>query len=277
VFDAALVASTRPEEDSVQDGTPIANHRRAMAFDCGSISRISPLPSGRPSENSFSAMPRRNRLDPKEWCTLERFARGLPILIDLLETPRRMDEGRHFPKSVGAAATQARRLGACPMGRSPGRWHVFIGKKGGLCVGKTKRGKGTKIMVLVDAKGLPLAVDVFSASPNEVSLIEPLLEKRVLRRRLPRLVYDRAADSDPLRTRLKRRGVDLICPHRGNRIKPATQDGRKLRRYKRRWKVERSISWLFNYRRLVVRYEHHVHLFLGLVQLACVLTVLKRF
>jgi transposase len=132
-------------------------------------------------------------------------------------------------------------------------------------------------MVLVDGNGTPLAAEIASASPNEVTLIEPLLAKRVLRRKPRRLIYDRAADSDPLRERLNRRGIELICPHRKNRTKPKTQDGRALRRYQRRWKVERSIAWLFRFRRLVVRYEHHAHLFHGLIQLACVITILQRF
>ena len=132
-------------------------------------------------------------------------------------------------------------------------------------------------MTLVDGQGVPLAIDVASASPAEVTLIEPLLDGRVLRRKPRRLIYDRAADSDPLRARLGRRGIELICPHRRNRTRPKTQDGRKLRRYKRRWKVERSISWLFNFRRLVVRYERHAHLFLGFAQLACLFTTLRQF
>jgi transposase len=132
-------------------------------------------------------------------------------------------------------------------------------------------------MVLVDGHGTPLAAEIASASPAEVTLIEPLLQKRMLRRKPRRLLYDRAADSDPLRVRLARRGIELICPHRKNRKRPPTQDGRPLRRYARRWKVERSISWLFNFRRLVVRYEHHAHLFHGLVQLACLFTILQRF
>ena len=132
-------------------------------------------------------------------------------------------------------------------------------------------------MVLVDGHGTPLAAEIASASPAEVNLIEPLLQKRILRRKPRRLLYDRAADSDPLRARLARRGIELICPHRKNRKRPPTQDGRPLRRYARRWKVERSISWLFNFRRLVVRYEHHSHLFHGLVQLACLFTILQRF
>lgn len=132
-------------------------------------------------------------------------------------------------------------------------------------------------MVLIDGRGLPLGADTASASPHEVTLIEPLLEKRVLRRKLRRLLYDAAADSDPLRARLRRRGIDLIAPHRKNRKKPPTQDGRTLRRYRRRWGVERSISWLQDFRRLVTRYEYHAHLFHGLVQLACMLIVMRQF
>lgn len=132
-------------------------------------------------------------------------------------------------------------------------------------------------MLHVDGEGTPLAADVASASEAEVNLVEPLLNKRTIRRRPRRVIYDRAADSDPLRSRLKTRRIELICPHRKNRTRPATQDGRPLRRYKRRYKVERSISWLFNYRRLLVRHERYAHLFLGFVQLACMFTVLTRF
>jgi transposase len=132
-------------------------------------------------------------------------------------------------------------------------------------------------MLLVDGRGTPLGVDISSASPAEVQLIESLLDKRVLRRRPKRLIYDRAADSDPLRKRLAKRCIELICPHRRGRKRPATQDGRALRRYRRRWKIERSISWLFKYSRLLVRYERHDLILRGLIQLACAFTLLKRF
>jgi transposase len=132
-------------------------------------------------------------------------------------------------------------------------------------------------MVLADATGLPLGVDIASASPHEVTLIEPLLDKRQMRRLPEHLIYDTAADSDPLRTRLLRRGIHLICPHRRNRKKPPTQDQRRFRRYRRRWKIERCISWLHNFRRIVTRYERHAFMFLGFVQLACLLIVLRRF
>lgn len=92
-----------------------------------------------------------------------------------------------------------------------------------------------------------------------------------------RLIYDKAADSDPLRKRLKRRGIDLICPHKTNRIKPATQDGRKLRRYKRRWKIERSIAWVGNFRRLVVRYERQIKMYQAFFHVACLMITLRQF
>jgi transposase len=132
-------------------------------------------------------------------------------------------------------------------------------------------------MVLTDGDGLPLSAIISSASPAEVTLIEPLLNQRVLRCRIDRLIYDKAADSDPLRERLQGSGTELICPHRKNRKKPPTQDGRKLRRYRRRWKVERSISWIKNFRRIVTRYEYHAHLFHGFVKLACLIITLNRF
>lgn len=132
-------------------------------------------------------------------------------------------------------------------------------------------------MLLIDGNGLPYGNMIESASPHEVNLIEPLVQNRVLRRRPQKLIYDLAADSDPLRLRLFKRGIDLIAPHKRNRVKPATQDGRKFKRYRKRWKVERSISWLQNFRRLVTRYEFYHYLFQGFVNLACLVQVAKRF
>lgn len=132
-------------------------------------------------------------------------------------------------------------------------------------------------MLLIDGDGVPLGVDTESASAAEVNLIERLVDRRVARRQPTRLIYDKAGDSDPLRERLAARGIDLISPHRRNRKKRPTQDRRKLRRYKRRYKVERTIAWLQYFRRLVTRYEYHAHLFRGFAQLACLFTILQRF
>jgi transposase len=77
--------------------------------------------------------------------------------------------------------------------------------------------------------------------------------------------------------RLAEQGVQMIAPHRENRKKPVTQDGRTLRRYKRRWKVERLFAWLQNFRRILVRYERHLHNYLGFVQLGCIIILLRNY
>jgi transposase len=89
-------------------------------------------------------------------------------------------------------------------------------------------------------------------------------------------VGDKAYDSDALDERLaSEMGVELVAPNRRKRSK--TQDGRKLRRYKRRWLVERAFAWLQNFRRLVVRYERHAENFLSFVRLGCIMILLRRF
>ncbi len=123
-----------------------------------------------------------------------------------------------------------------------------------------------------------------SASPAEVKLVEEALAQIRVPRAGPgrprekpeRLIADRAYDSDPLRARLKERGIDLIVPHRRGRVKPPTQDGRKLRRYRRRWIVERTIGWLGNFRRLVVRWERSLTMYRAFVHVALMMIVLRR-
>ena len=130
-------------------------------------------------------------------------------------------------------------------------------------------------MMLADASGLPLSVHAASASPHEVTLVEPTLTASYAGEESERLIGDRAYDSDALDDALEERGIEMIAPHRRNRKKPRTQDGRKLRRYKRRWKIERLFAWLGNFRRLVVRYERRVENYLGLVRLGCIVILLR--
>jgi transposase len=144
-------------------------------------------------------------------------------------------------------------------------------------VGKTKRGKGTKIMAVADRTGLPIAISVSSASPHEVTLVEPTLETMFTTELPERLIGDKAYDSDPLDEKLAEYGVELIAPHRANRKKAKTQDGRKLRRYRRRWKVERLFAWLQNYRRILVRFDRFVENYIGFVHLGCLVILLRHY
>ena len=131
-------------------------------------------------------------------------------------------------------------------------------------------------MAVADGAGLPLAVSIASASPHEVTLVEATLDACFAPDLPDRLIGDKAYDSDALDRRLEaERGLALIAPHRRTRRR-ATQDGRPLRRYRRRWLVERLHAWLQNFRRLVTRYEYHAENFLGFVQLGCIVILLRH-
>ena len=132
-------------------------------------------------------------------------------------------------------------------------------------------------MAITDATGLPLSIWTAGANRHEVKLVSETLQSRVIEELPKRLIADKAYDSDPLRQNLQRLGIDLIVPHRKNRVKPKTQDGRKLRRYCRRWKVERYFAWLHNYRRCVVRYDFYDRNFEGFVLIATVMIYLKKY
>ena len=131
-------------------------------------------------------------------------------------------------------------------------------------------------MAVADGAGFPIAISVGSASPHEVRLVEETLDKRLVEEKPKRLIGDRAYDSDPLDEKLAEQGILLIAPHKRNRKKPNTQDGRVLRRYRRRWKVERLFAWLQNYRRVLIRYDRFLENYLAFVQLACIIIFVKN-
>jgi transposase len=144
-------------------------------------------------------------------------------------------------------------------------------------VGPTKRGKGTKITAIAAGDSLPIAVSVQAASPHESQLVEEALGNSFLDELPARLIGDKAYDSDALdRDMQEQYGIEMIAPHRSDRAHP-TQDGRPLRRYRRRWTVERLFAWLQWFRRLVTRWEYHVENFLGMVRLGCMKIMLRYF
>jgi transposase len=138
-------------------------------------------------------------------------------------------------------------------------------QKGGDGVGKTKVGKGSKVMVVVDGNGLPIGLHIDSAQPHEVTLAETTLatirvpQQRGRPKTRPKeVVADKAYDSRELRQKLRRRGIKPTIPTFERRKRKTTKRGRPIRvgvSYRQRWKVERCFGWMDNCRRLVVRYE----------------------
>src|SRR5271167_255593 len=226
---------------------------------------------------------RRHSVDSANRSSVAVSARRVPLARDLLAAAEAMGRRRRLAGGVACTTRRAGRRRSIEVGRDLPGWQLRPGEKRGLAVGKTKRGKGTKWMVLVDGGGLPLGVRLESASPAEVTLAEATLaEVKVPRpkgrpRQKPkRIIADRAYDSDPLRERLAKRGIDLIVPYRKNSKLRRYEDGRKLRRYKRRWIIERTNAWLGQFRRLLVRHEHLLSTYRAFFYLACLWITLRR-
>ena len=132
-------------------------------------------------------------------------------------------------------------------------------------------------MVVADNASLPVAIYADSAAPHEVRLVEQALQASFVSRQPDRLIGDKAYDSDPLDQALKAQSIEMIAPHKRNRKKPKTQDGRSLRRYKRRWKVERFFAWLQNFRRVATRFDYKAENYLGFVHLGCIVILLRAY
>jgi transposase len=183
----------------------------------------------------------------------------------------------HFSVAAG-------RGGSLGLAGSLHRRQLRTGEKRGFGVGKTKRGKGSKWMVVVDGQGIPLGGAITSASPAEVRLAEETLATIKVPRqgrgrpksRPQRLIGDKAYDSDKLRARLAGKGIRLLVPYRRNR-KGKINSPEVKERYRHRWKIERTFAWLGNFRRLVVRYERLITVYSGFFHLACIIIALRQF
>jgi transposase len=189
----------------------------------------------------------------QQWCREETLRKVLTDLANTLREEGEIDESECFIDATFASA-----------------------KGGGVEIGPTRRGKGVKIMAIVDRHGLPLAVTTHAANHHEVTLVQLTFDFYMIEAKPENLIGDRAYDSDQLDEQLRREGVEMIAPHKSTR-KRKTQDGRRLRRYERRWIVERFFAWMQWRRRLLVRWEYYPSNFLGFVQLAAICILLRQF
>ena len=135
-----------------------------------------------------------------------------------------------------------------------------------------------KLEVVVDATGLPLGLATAAANVSERALLLPALDDVPLE--VPEgtpVVADKGHDCDGLRDELEAEGLVPVIPHRTNRVKPSRNDGRRLRRYRHRWVVERTNAWLHCYRGIAVRWAYYSFMYVGLVYLSFIHMALQRF
>jgi len=259
--------------------------RSAVVKDRPVAPPVAQTTQGRSSVDREPPCAGRDFVDSPQWGSLAGPAGEIPASLDVLATAARLGGAGRLVENLAVVSERVERAPAIKMERVVSGRKFRSGEKRGCGVGKTKRGKGTKWMVVVDGAGVPLGDHLHSASPSEVKLVEATLAAiRIGRRhragrprqKPERLIADRGYDSDPLRRQLARRGIELIAPHRKNRRKPPTQDGRALRRYRRRWTVERTFAWLGNFRRLVVRYDRSLKIYHAFFHIACFMIVLRK-
>jgi transposase len=151
-------------------------------------------------------------------------------------------------------------------------------QKGGEAVGPnpTDRGKpGSKLHLLTDRNGIPLAVVLTAANVHDSKVFEDLVDavgplKRPgrgrPRRRPEKLHADKAYDFARCRHVLRRRGIKSRIARRGK------DTSERLGKY--RWVVERTLAWLARYRRLLVRYERRADIYEAFLHLGCTLVCL---
>ena len=135
-----------------------------------------------------------------------------------------------------------------------------------------------KLEVVTDASGLPLGMAADAANVSETELLKPALDDVPVA--VPPgtpVIADRGHDSDPLRDKVEDDGFRTIIPHRKNRAKPSRNDGRRLRRYRRRWRIERTNAWLHCYRGLATRWSYYSFMYVGMVYIAFIHMALQRF
>lgn len=228
----------------------------------------------RQAEGERPTVLRGNPLDAPHGGAMVGTPQGVRFGFDLLAQTQGMGDKRHAPQAVAGVPLGALGQAENQMGRVFRGRELRFRQKGGAAVGKTKRGKGTKWMVLVDGKGLPLGVSLESASPAEVKLAPKLTSSA--RGKVKRLIADRAYDSNLFRRHLVALGAEPIIPRRRNNRRATHQDGRRLRRYRHRWVIERTFSWLGWCRRLVVRWDRRLEMYQGFFHIALIMLTLRR-
>ena len=94
-----------------------------------------------------------------------------------------MRGGRLLGIGLAWSADAVERAGESCVGQGLPRRQLHPSQKGGRAVGKTKRGKGTKLMLAADGNGLPIGFELAGANHHEVKLAVGTLETvRVPRR-----------------------------------------------------------------------------------------------
>jgi hypothetical protein len=112
------------------------------------------------------------------------------------------------PEDSSAPTAPPRQRGAGRR-RELHRCDFAMAEGGGAEIGPTKRGKGMKIMAIVDRHGLPLSVSTQAANHHEVRLVQLCFDFYMIEAKPETLIGDRPYDSDPLDDELRKDGIEM--------------------------------------------------------------------
>jgi transposase len=151
--------------------------------------------------------------------------------------------------------------------RSPARGRRKRGAEA-QAIGRSRGGPSTKIHLIVDALGLPVAFEITEGQRHDNQSAPRLIA--AVRPRC--LLADRAYDSNAIRAQLAEMGAVVVIPSKINRVVPIPHD-KEL--YKARSAIECTFSLLKQSRRFATRYEKTLRNFASIVALACALCWLR--
>jgi len=151
-------------------------------------------------------------------------------------------------------------------------------------LGRSRGGFSTKLHLITDARGTPMAATLTAGQTHESTQAEPLIDAIVVkqsygrpRRRPIALAADKAYDLPRVRRAVKRRGIQPVIPekYKPHGRKPGRPPKFDADTYRRRNAIERCVGWIKNLRRIATRYEKLAVNYLAMVQLAFVQQYLK--
>ena len=140
-------------------------------------------------------------------------------------------------------------------------------------MGRSPGGFGTKLHLICDGNGTPLAVAVSPGQDHETQQLVPLVENILLWPQGPaKMAGDKGYSADWIRDWLQERGITPVIPYKKNEKASANKFDSKS--YRRRNVIERCVNNLKWFRRLATRYEKLATHYLGMVTLAIIFRML---
>jgi putative transposase len=140
--------------------------------------------------------------------------------------------------------------------------------------------RGTKRSLLVEARGVPLAIEVGPAQRHDVKLLAATLDGVVMERPVPseeekqHLCLDKAYSGEPAQEVGQQRSYEVHVPDKANAKSKRKRKGG--RRKARRWVVEVTHSWLNRFRRLLVRWEKKKANYMSMLYFACAIICWRK-